>query len=296
MTQEEFTIAIEDLFALRTKKKAGENLSGAEYKKLEYFRDVLNNFLDAKASGKGITINERIELIAQYEKANDLYLAAEGGELTQPLTPPPVREAPTLSTATDVKLDVKNTEQYIREIAASGKSVEDGTKLGGASQQEGLVNEYSVIPDFIETIKNTIAQEDDGTLKLAVEPVVDNEVVDDVGIVTLAETLKSDVAQLIAEEETLIFTEHPLYVLGKGIYTDLESQLHIFNVKQDTLDPKSIFVDEAINPYDIPETYLGDVQVQLSAAEAVAAEALAQYKEELAVEQAVAIETYSGGG
>jgi len=296
MTKEEFTIAIEELFALRKRNKAGEKLAGAEYKKLEYFRDILNSFLDQKASGGQLTVNERNALIVRYEEANALYLAAEGGALTQPLTPPPVKQAPVLTPSTDVKLDVANPQQYIREITTTGKSVEDGTKAGGASQLEGQVNEYSIIPDFIETIKSTIAQEDDGVLKLAVEPVVSNEVVDDVGIVTLAETLKSDVAQLIATEETLIDRKPLLFTQGVGIYVDLESQLSIFNVKQDTLDSRNIFVDETVNAYDIPETYLGEVQVQLSAAVAVAAEALAEYKAQLTEEQAVAIETYSGGG
>jgi hypothetical protein len=296
MTPEEFNIEIQKLFDLRENKKAGETLTVAESKQLGYFRDVLNAFYAAKNSVEGITREARKKLIAQYEEANALYLAKESGEPTAPPTPPVETVAPTLNIVTIDKLDPTNSGKYIRDAIAIGQDVDTATKSQEVSKQEGLVNEYAIIPNFIEELKNSIAQETDNTPVLAVDTTIATEVTDSGTSITLAETLKTDVAQIIAENELLIVTEHPLYVRGTGIYTDLESQLSIFNVKQDTLDTTTIFVDTEVNVYDLPETYLGEVQQQVLAVNKVTEEAFQAYQTALAAEQATAIESYSGGG
>lgn len=296
MTLEEFTIEIQKLFDLREEKKTGETLTEAEYKKLGYFKEILNDFYKAKNSTEGLTREVRRALADRYEVANALYLAAEGGAPLNPIEAEVTTTPPTLEIVNIAKVDITNPTKSIRENTTAGLDVEAGTKTQEVAKQEGLVNEYAVIPNFIEELKKTIAQETSTAPVKAVEPIIVNNVTDVGSTVTLTETLKTDVAQLIAENEKLVVTDHPLYVLGKGIYTDLESQLHIFNVKQDAFDPNSIFVDESLNPYDISETYFGEVQTQLAAAEQVAKDAAAALQEAIAVEQATAIESYSGGG
>jgi hypothetical protein len=296
MTLEEFTIEIQKLFDLREEKKSGEKLTEAEYKKLGYFKEILNDFYKAKNSTEGLTRDVRKALADRYEVANALYLAAEGGAPLNPIEAEVTTTAPTLTVTTVEKLDVSNPNKYIRDATTAGLDVEAGTKTQEVSKQEGLVNEYAIIPNFIEELKKTIAQETSDAPVKAVETIVVTDVTDVGSTVTLAETLKTDVAQLISENEKLVVVDHPLYVLGKGIYTDFESQLHIYNVKQDPLDANSIFVDESLNPYDIPETYFGEVQVQLAAAEQVAKDAAAALQLAIAAEQATAIESYSGGG
>lgn len=296
MTLEEFTIEIQKLFDLREEKKTGETLTEAEYKKLGYFKEILNDFYKAKNSTEGLTREVRRALADRYEVANALYLAAEGGAPLNPIEAEVTTTPPTLEIVNIAKVDITNPTKSIRENTTAGLDVEAGTKTQEVSKQEGLVNEYAVIPNFIEELKKTIAQETSTAPVKAVEPIIITNVTDVGSTVTLTETLKTDVAQLIAENEKLVVTDHPLYVLGKGIYTDLESQLHIFNVKQDSFDPNSIFVDESLNPYDISETYFGEVQTQLAAAEQVAKDAAAVLQEAIAVEQATAIESYSGGG
>lgn len=296
MTLEEFNIAIQELFDLRESKKTGETLTNAEYAKLGYFKDLLNDFYKAKNSAEGITKEVRKEFAARYEEANALYLEKEGGQLTQPLTPPPTTDAPTLAINTVDKLDVTNPQKYIRDTTTASLDVDAATKTQEVGKQEGLVNEYSVIPDFVENLKNTIAQETSNAPVLAVAPVVVNNVTDEGFSAALAETMKADVSQIISETEVTIVTEHPLYTLGKGIYTDFESQLHIFNVKQDALDPNSIFIDSSINPYDVPDAYLGEAEMALLAEQAAAAAFVAEQAQALEAEQATAIESYSGGG
>ena len=81
MTLEEFTIEIQKLFDLREEKKTGEPLTEAEYKKLGYFKEILNDFYKAKNSTEGLTREVRKALADRYEVANALYLAKEGDML-----------------------------------------------------------------------------------------------------------------------------------------------------------------------------------------------------------------------
>lgn len=283
---------LDRLFDLRL---SGNKLTVGEIKEIEYYRELLSEYFAQRAAG-GITNEYLRDFSERFQQAEALYTAAQTGTNlfrdlpVQPATPqPPVR--------IDNDIDPSNPTKFIRDVQNTGQNLEDATKTQEFSKLQGVFNEFSNAPTFIETIKNTIAQNVEPIPVAVTEPVplVINA---DAGFSTSSiEILKNDVSQILQTGEIQIEKTVELNIFAAGIYgEDAETAIRATSIKQDTLDPTVQLINTAINPFTVTTNQLAqEALILVSVAETGAA--LAEFEQnQLLAEQSAAVESFSGGG
>lgn len=294
LTRLELETKLNRLFDLRSAYQQGEKLTISQFKEIGYYRELLNEWFTQNASFAGITASFTVQFSLRFETAESQYIAIETGtNLSAPEAVVP-SQTPSAPVRIENNIDPANPLQSIRNFIAAGQSVEQGTKQQDFSREQGVFNEFSVSATFIETIKNTIAQQVDRSLVVAVAPVTVISV--ESSLTATIELIKSDVAQIIQSGEREIDRPVQLDVFTSDVYGDVESSIRTISIKQDSLDPRTELIRTAQNPFTVTQAQLATEALVLLSVQEAASQLREFEKNQLFEEQAAAVESFTGGG